>query len=52
MIEKELTRPNCPCCGKLMKPAGGIIDGKNNPTTDWACWDCNERIEDITAESE
>jgi len=47
MIEKQLTTPNCPSCGEQMKPAGGIVDGKNNPTTDWACWNCNERTEDI-----
>ena len=43
----EQKHPNCPNCGDKMNPSSGMISGENSHTTDWACYDCNERIEDI-----
>lgn len=48
MIE-QLEKPKCPKCRIKMKPAGGIVG--LNITTDWVCWECEERIVDINHET-
>ena len=46
-MSKQFKKPNCPDCKKPISPAGGIVVSETDSyTTDWACWDCDTRIED------
>lgn len=44
-IIEQLEQPECPKCKRKMSPAGGLV--ALNITTYWACWDCDEHIEDV-----
>ena len=45
---EQLKQPKCPKCKRKMNFAGGNTG--SNITTDWACWECDERIVDVQYE--